>query len=151
MDARPLPDGSNLTDLVLRASWALHRSWIRALHYRTLYIGPDTYGWDQIRHILKLSLAMQAGELIQVPPLPVNAQQNLPEYHLIRDVYIAVSRALEGIADDLQVETRPLCSDGPYTTTETIQWNLGPDRFARIFSRASQKGGLMFVISTNCL
>jgi hypothetical protein len=145
VDSRPLPDGSNLTDPVLRASWALHRSWIQALHYRTLYIGPDTYGWDQIRHILKLSLAMLAGELIQIPPMPADQQQNLPEFHLIRDIYIAVSTALQGIADDLQVEMR-LASDRPYNTTETIQYNLAMDRFSAIYNKASQRGESMFVI-----
>jgi hypothetical protein len=90
----PLPDGSNLASNVLKVSWVLHRAWIRALHYRSLKFGNDEYGWDQIKQILKLSLAFHQAEMEEAPWDPEQDQQLPHGYGVLRHLYSSVCISL---------------------------------------------------------
>lgn len=44
--------------LDLKMSWVLHRAWIRTLHLRSLEIGLEKFGWDHLRQIMQLGVAL---------------------------------------------------------------------------------------------
>jgi hypothetical protein len=131
---KPLPDGTNLESGVLRASWVLHRAWIRALHYRTLFAGTDSFGWVQLQHILKLVLAFHEAENGEIPKdrLP------RPEFNILYRICSAVSVALAFFTTELWHETRPQPVDGEYTDTETVLYNIQHERFENHWIKVSQ-------------
>ena len=130
----PLPDASNLNNATLKASWILHRAWIRALHYRTLHAGKDHYGAEQIQNILLLVWAFHEGEHIQVP----HDRQRRPEFGSFYELYRSLVQGLIGFAEDLFKETRPMSSIEDYSEDQTLLHNLDPERFANLWSQVSQ-------------
>ncbi|KAL5320512.1 hypothetical protein ACEPPN_011318 [Leptodophora sp. 'Broadleaf-Isolate-01'] len=126
----PLPDGSNFeaSNHFLTATWILHRCYIRLLHQRSLYVGRDNIGERMLEKILVLSLAYLSLELDKVSHDPESEQQNLPAFADIYFLYQQLSRAVNGIADGVQFETRP----GFYSKEDTVSFNTSPARMAEI-------------------
>lgn len=139
----PLPDGTNLEHQSLRASWALQRAWIRALHYRSLSMGPHRYGEQQINDILKLSLTLLDGEALRIkagqPEL--NATR---EFDLLLDCSKVLIETLSAIATDLRTESRPALRGAQYAPEETFAYNAEPRRLAAIYKRVRQFYYLIF-------
>jgi hypothetical protein len=128
-DQEALPDGMNIDSGILRASWALHRAWIRALHYRSLYTGEDSVGWDQIKQIIKLAYAFHESENVNVP----KERRQRHEFALVYKMYNDVAQALGAMNKELFQETRPQLADEAYTPAETVIYNLQHDRFEALF------------------
>lgn len=128
----PLPDGSNLESGSLRMCWVLHRAWIRALHYRTLYVGEQNHGWLQIMDILRLVLAFHEAENDEVRH---EGCQIPPEFDFMRHIWDSVVNALKGFSASLFEECRPIPLDCPFTSTQTLANNTRPDTFRALWSR----------------
>lgn len=126
---KPLPDGTNLEDGVLRASWILHRAWIRALHYRTLYAGEEGYGWEQLQQILKITYAFLEAENIAIPKL----RQHRQEFDIMYTLFNAIGKALIAFTTKLFQEIRPQPTDGNYEEQETILYNIQHGRFQNLW------------------
>ncbi|KAH7364644.1 hypothetical protein BKA65DRAFT_546515 [Rhexocercosporidium sp. MPI-PUGE-AT-0058] len=126
----PLSDASNFegSNHFLAATWILHRCYIRLLHQRSLYVGKDNVGERMLEKILKISMAYLSLELDKVPNDPEVAQQNLPSFADINFMYQQLMRAIKGIADGVQFETRT----GFYSTEDTVSFNTAPARISAI-------------------
>ena len=111
--------------------WALHRAWIRSLHYRSLYIGYWSYGLDQIHQILKLVWAFHALENISIPQI----RQRRGEFTHFFTVVETVSQALYDFIAEFFQKTRPQPADGAYTMNETVSYNLETRRFTSPWSK----------------
>ncbi|KAG0651054.1 RPM1-interacting 2 [Hyphodiscus hymeniophilus] len=131
IQSKPLPNGSNINSGVLRASWVLHRAWIRALHYRSLYTGHEGHGWDQIKDILQLVWLFHdmEHELIEQDRVP------RPEFAVLHDVYISLGKAVVDFTNEVFEETRPQPSDGAYSAKETVLHNFQFVRFEALWKK----------------
>jgi hypothetical protein len=139
---RPLPDGSNIENQELRASWALHRSWIRTLHYRTLYVGDDDHGVYNLELLLRLFCAYHD---IENDNVDYKNRQTSPEFQPMINFMQMVYKTLKDFAHSLFVERRP---GGPYSQKETLDYNHSPGEFGRLWdlvSKASNKSILCYV------
>jgi len=125
---RPTPDGTNLENSGLRAAWVLHRAWIRCLHYRSLYTGPDNYGVRQLFNILPLSMVFHHTECQSTT---LSGSEEVPEYAGIKEMQIRILQALAAMGKDLTTETRRAST--PYTRQETISYNTEDERITQSF------------------
>jgi hypothetical protein len=128
---KPLPDGTNLESVSLRSSWVLQRAWVRALHYRSLHLGRQDYGVKQIYHILALSLVLLDGEAARIFN-GATELKNPPEFESLVSCFHNLINALNGVANDLLTESRSV-EGSPYTSDETLAYNLEPRRLAAIY------------------
>jgi hypothetical protein len=135
MDSEPQPDGPNIKNRHLRNAWILHRAWIRALHYRSLSIGDDLYGWEQIQQIMVLVTLFLAFEDDDHGFNPVERQQNPVEFEVFASYYDRISQALDNIGDEIRTETRLQTGDTTYTEEETVIYNIFPERFTHILRK----------------
>ena len=87
MNSEPSANGLNIQNRHLRTSWVLHWAWIRVLHYRSLSIGNDRYGVDQMEQIMLLSLGFLALECENWGFEPVINQQNPVEFNDFKFYY----------------------------------------------------------------
>jgi hypothetical protein len=134
----PVPDGSNIQHSDLRAAWVLHRTWIKALHHRSLYIATLDYGVKRLSNILQLSMASLYVECTNVAYrsrniYPEDAHSELDLLNVVKE---EVTNAIKGMGVDLLNESRPVPSDGPWTQDETIEYNAkNKDRMTASFSK----------------
>lgn len=138
MNETPSPNGLNIQNRHLRTSWVLHRAWIRALHYRSLSIGAEKAGLEQIKQIMLLSLGFLALECDNWGFEPVVKQQNPLEMTALGRFYEKILPALENIGNELVTETRPPPANGTYSIDETVAYHLLPERFTQIFRKVSK-------------
>ena len=138
MNETPLPNGLNIQNRHLRTSWILHRAWIRALHYRSLSIGAEKHGVEQIEHIMLLSLGFLALECDNWGFEPIVNQQNPPEFATLGSFYEQIQNALENLGTELVSETRPPPTTGAYTLDDTVAYHLLPERFTQMFRKVNQ-------------
>jgi hypothetical protein len=134
----PSPNGLNIQDRHLRTSWVLHRAWIRALHYRSLSVGAEKYGAEQIEQIMLLSLGFLALEVDNWGYEPVVKQQNPLEMTALGNFYEKIETALQNIGNDLVTETRQPPAIGIYSTDDTVAYHLFPERFTQLFRKVNQ-------------
>jgi hypothetical protein len=135
MDSEPQPDGKNIQNRHLRTAWVLHRAWIRALHYRSLTIDEDAYGFEQIKHIMCLATLFLTFECDNNGFLPVEQQQTPLEFAGFGRYYEAIEQALHSIGTELSTEIRPQRSFARYSAQETIIYNIFPERLSQTFRR----------------
>ncbi|TAQ89222.1 hypothetical protein B7494_g2435 [Chlorociboria aeruginascens] len=134
---RALPDGSNLNSKALRISWALHRAWIRVLHYRTLYFGEDPFGFEELKRIRHLSEVLHAVEVQDIPFSKTLGQfsDDFMGLGILRDQLFG---ALTGLANDLCTETRDSV-EGQYIPSQTLEYNAQQDAlFKHLFYKYFQ-------------
>jgi hypothetical protein len=137
MNSEPSANGLNIQNRHLRTSWVLHRAWIRVLHYRSLSIGSDRYGVDQMEQIMLLSLGFLALECENWGFEPVVNQQNPVEFNDFKFYYDSILQALERIGNEITTETRPPPANGVYSMDDTIAYHLYPERFTQTLRSVS--------------
>jgi len=128
MFGKQLPDGSNLGP-DLRASWVLHRAWIRLLHYRSLYVGEHNYGYEQLQHIYALSHAALKIERMKtrvtVPQGSATDRSILAHFLELSTLYTSIENMLIEFVATMLEERRPVAVwELQYRSYETLQYNL---------------------------
>jgi hypothetical protein len=137
MNVEPTANALSIQNNHLRTSWVLHRAWIRALHYRSLTIGEETFGVDQMQQIMLLSLGFLQLECDNWGFEPVDKQQNPVEFNDFACYYHKIEEALENIGNELTTERRSAPASGVYTMDETIAYNMFPERLVETLRRVS--------------
>lgn len=125
-----LPDGSNIKDQSLKASWVLHRAWIRLLHYRSLSFGSQARGIDQLREILVIARAQLEEELRRAPPGSRKIFEGLVQFETTLE---SLNSFLETLAAEFGNYSAPkLGARRPYTASD---FNIDADRVGASWNR----------------
>jgi hypothetical protein len=128
-DSKPRPDGSNLSHPDLKVSWALHRQFLRTLHYRSLYWEDQAPGLMELYQINYISLLLFHTEL-QAIPLQDRAKHVRNEFQRIWTSYNDLEERLQAVANALFVEER--INPKQYTIAQTVEHNINdPNTFDR--------------------
>lgn len=134
---KPLPDGSNIPRRLhaLTTAWTLHRAWIRMLHYRSLVVGPLSFGFQHLQSNLRLSMGVLLLELKDIPFRPSQKQMNFSRYTEIFRMHQQVANALINIGNFIALETRPVDEIDPNASTRL--YNIHPDRLGPAIKEVS--------------
>ena len=138
LDSEPQPDGTNIRSRYLRSAWVLHRAWIRSLHYRSLSLGSEDFGFGQIETINQIVTTFLMFEVRNHDWEPPIAQANSGWLQPFQDLYSTIDEALDRIGRSIQEERRrPPPGRVAYDLEETVAYNIAPERFRPLIQRVS--------------
>lgn len=131
LGGRPaLPDGSNIEEAPLKASWVLHRTWIRLLHYRSLSIGSQARGIDQLKNILVIARAQLEQEFRDAPPSSRKTLEGLLEFETILET---LTLLLKTLAVEFGKESIP--KPGARVPYSVQDFNIDADRVGAFWAQ----------------
>ncbi|KAF7956890.1 hypothetical protein EAE96_004214 [Botrytis aclada] len=131
LGGRPaLPDGSNIADPALKASWVLHRAWIRLLHHRSLSLGAAARGVDALKNILIIGRAQLEQEIRTVPVENRKIYESLLEFVTTLQT---LTTFLQALANEFSQDSIPKPNTRePYTISD---FNIDSDRVSAAWAQ----------------
>ncbi|KAG4035242.1 hypothetical protein MFRU_001g00130 [Monilinia fructicola] len=128
-----LPDGSNIEDASLKASWVLHRAWIRLLHYRSLSFGSKARGIEQLKEILVIARAQLEEELRLVPASTRQIVKSLLQFETTLG---SLNLFLEALATKFGQYSVP--NPGAKRPYKVSDFDIDADRVGALWSQITQ-------------